>query len=163
MAYSTLTLADSIRNLFNKNNTTTSSYNISNGMSTTVQNIFTAFHKSKPLADYQYPAIFVEPSGKSENHDTIGNTGKRNMEISFDIVSIVQYGLGQENGGELSDRQLILLTDNLEYLLRNHTRLSSTSYVLNHSAQATEYAIEEYNDTYNSISKISLQIQARSI
>ena len=162
MAYSTLTLADSILNLITKNDTDTSSYDVSKSLNQRVNYTAVGFHAKKPLRIDQYPAIFIEPGNRVEEFETASGSGNRTMAVPFNIVSITQYGAGQEDGRNLADREMIQLSDNLSYLLRANTRLSNTSYVMQSVIDGVEFGVEEYENTYNSISRISLQVRIKS-
>ena len=162
MAYSTLTLADSILNLITKNDTDTSTYDVSKSLNQRVNYTAVGFHAKKPLRIDQYPAIFIEPGNRIEEFETASGSGNRNMTVPFNIVSITQYGAGQEDGRNLADREMIQLSDNLSYLFRAYPRLSNTSYVLQAGIDGVEFGVEEYENTYNSISRISLQVRIKS-
>jgi hypothetical protein len=161
--FKVLDLADSIKNLIDKNNVATSDYYVSLDMNTAVQKTVVGFHVNKPLPNILYPCVWVEPVGTVEKFGELGNTGKRNIEIDFNIVSVTNYGFGLDDGREESGRESIVLTDNLKYLFRNYPRLSCTSYVLKSTVSGTDYDVEEYNGTYNSISKIKLTVDVRSV
>ena len=162
MAYSTLTLADSILNLINKNDTDTSSYDVSASLNQRVQYGVVGYHIKKPLRVDQYPAIFVEPGNRVEEFETASGSGSRTMNVPFSIVAITQYGAGQEDGRNLADREMIQLSDNLSYLFRTYPRLSNTSYVLQAGIDGVEFGVEEYENTYNSISRINLTVRIKS-
>jgi len=160
--YSTLTLADAIKNLIDKNDTDTSSYDVSASLNSRVQYTTVGFHNNKPVPLFNYPAIFVEPGTRQEEYETLSTSHSRTMIVPFSIVSIVNYGEGQEDGRRLADRESIQLSDNLTYLFRNFERLSSTSYVMQAVVDSVEFDIQESENTYNSISKITLQVKVKN-
>ena len=162
MALDLISIRSSIKNLLDKNNTNTSSYYISNNLSTTVQQVVAGYHLSKPVPDYLYPAIWVELKNKTEEFANLSNSARRDATINFDIVAVVQHGLGQIDGREASDIEMITLASNIETLLRNKVQLSQTSVVVQSLANGTEYDVVESNDTYNSIAIIGLEVMTFS-
>ena len=160
MSISLIDLRETIRNLIDKNNTETSSYNISDNLNERVTQVINNYHENYPVPDPLYPIIFVELKNKGENFSHIGNTAKRDMIINFDIVGVVDYGIGV--GREYSDIEMITLSQNLEMLFRNHSRLSATSYITSSLITNVEYDVIEFNDTWNSICILNLQVNAYS-
>lgn len=153
------TIRTTLGNLISKNNTTTSSYNISSGLTKGVQRIITGYSKI-PIPNIVYPVIFVELKSDTAGFDLIGSAANRKNVVTFDIISIVENGFGQTGGRDVSDVQMLKLTDNIKTLLDVYPKLSSTS--INYAVRTgTEYDIGQ-NDTYNSISKITLNIEYRS-
>lgn len=162
MALDLISIRSSIKNLLVKNNTNTSSFNISANLSTTVQQIVAGYHLSKPTPDFMYPAVWVELKNKSEEFGLIGNSAKRDGVINFDIVAIVQDGLGQFDGREKSDIEMIQLANNIEGIFREKIQLSQTSVITSSLVTNTDYDVIESNDTYNSIAIIELEVNTFS-
>ncbi len=59
MSYSLSTLRTSVANLLSKNNTTTSTYDISTSLNVRVKNVISGYRKVGKL-QIEYPAIWVE-------------------------------------------------------------------------------------------------------
>jgi len=153
------TIRTTLGNLILKNNTTTSSTDISTGLTKRVQRVITGYSKI-PIPNIVYPVIFVELKSDTAAFDLIGSAANRKNVITFDIISIVDSGFGQTSGRDISDVQMLKLTDNIKTLLDAYPKLSSTS--ISYAVRTnTEYDIGQ-NDTYNSISKITLNVEYRS-
>jgi len=157
-----VTLSGTVKNLIDKHNTTTSSYNVSKDMVKKIQKVTIGFHESKPTPNILFPSVFVEPRNKRTDFGQMGNSNKHMIDVEMDVVGVTQYGLGQINGRELCDTQNFYLSRNLEYLFRNYIQLSASSYVLKSIVPETEYDVVEYNDTYNSICRLKLLINCYS-
>jgi hypothetical protein len=76
--------------------------------------------------------------------------------MNFRVRCITDYGYGQVTGRRVGDIEMLTLAGNVEKMFRNNIKLSSTVEwaVITDS----QYAIEEYNGTYNSIADLSLQV-----
>ena len=156
----------SIENLLNKNNTTTSSDDISSGLVTRVQTFkhgLAGMSDQWPVAKFLYPIIFVELNTKTEEMVTLGNTARRNQTVSVDIVSVLEYGAGSLDAIEDSDNEILTLTQNIENMIRQYPRLSQTSLILSANIGSTDYTVKKAGDeTYNNVSSIHLEIMTRS-
>ncbi len=159
-------LMNSTKNLLDKNNTNTSSYHISSSITTQVNQIIMGVDGSAdniPIPNNLYPAIIIELRNKKEEFAELGRTSRRNAILQVDIISIINFGIGEINlggsgaGRQKSDMECIQLTQNIENLLRNYITLSSTvdSTLINN----VDYGIKYNNDIYNSISRISIEIK----
>lgn len=155
MAVNIYSIRDSIKNLMDKNNTSTSGYYISSGLDIPIQAIYAGYAKA-PIPNILYPCIFVELKNKTREFGQLGRSSNRKNEIKFDIVSINQSGFGQIPGRDVSDQQMIKITDKLETLFDNYPTLSNTCEQC--LITDVDYDIEFSNDTYNSVSRISLLV-----
>ncbi len=162
MAFSIYTFSNSVKNLVHKNNTTTSGFDISAGLLKRVSKITMGYHEDKPVANISYPAVWVEPKRKAEMFTVLGPNAMRTMTADFDIIGIVDSGLGAFDGREQSDGEMLKLGANLETLFRNYIDLSNTTQGIRAMVTSSEYDIVESNDTYNSIVKLNLEIKIRS-
>lgn len=160
-AINTFTLRETIRNLIDKNNTNTSSFDIGGDIYKQPQNIKAAYHDNKTTKNIDYPFIWVELRNKVDELVLMGtaNKSKRNSTVDFDITCIVQTGVGQTGGKDISDDNMIKLANNVENLLRNFPQLSATSLVTQSVITGTEYDVTEAEDFYNSIATIALEVQ----
>lgn len=157
MSYSLSTLRASVANLLSKNNTTTSSYDISTSLNVRVKNVILGYRKVGEL-QIEYPAIWVELKSDSEDFAQLGKSSRRNIIVSFDVVSEVSYGMGNYDGRELSDTESITLAQNIKNLYRNFITLSNTVDSL--IVIGTEYDQDNgITDTWNSSARVSLQIK----
>ena len=159
-----VSLLTSIENLVQKNNTTTSSHDISSSLNTRVKVFYkgvTGFADTIPIPINLYPAVCVEINNKTEEMISIGRPGVRDLDITFSIVQIVHYGAGITDGRETSDLELIRLTQNIENMLRANISASGTVESL--EIQATEFSnIVRSPDIYNSVSKINILTKLKS-
>lgn len=163
MAFSIYDFSDKLRNLVDKNNTITATYDISAGLSTRIKNVFLGYHDKKPTINILYPAVWVEPKEKAEDFSQLGNAAaKRNIEVNYEIVGIVQTGQGQFSGREVSDNEMMKLSANIDTLFRNKINLSNSTECLSAIVRSTEYDVVEYEDTWNSICKIRLNVKILS-
>jgi len=154
---SVLDIKNSVKNLINKNNTNTSSYDISDGLEERVKFITSANSAKQPVLNIDYPAIFVELKNYSGEHVELGMSARRNIEAQIDIVPVVHYGMGLEDASEESDDECALLVENIKELFNNNIKVSST--VDRCLVSGIEYDIDE--GTYNSQARINLLINKR--
>jgi len=159
-----------IESLLNRNNTNTSSYYISSSLTSQVQKFYkgtAGLSERLPIPSVLYPAVCVELESKQEEWAQIGRaTAKRNITMKVNIIPIINYGAGvitdEAAGREMSNLECITLSQNIESLIRNKIDLSLTSQgVLSCIIDNTDYGVSyNTNDTYISMSKISLTIRA---
>lgn len=161
MAFSIVTFTGSLQNLIHKNNTTTSSLDISSNLVNRVKSVTAGFHQGKSIPNTLYPCVFVEPKRKEDEFNELGTTARRNMKLNYDIIAITNYGLGLPNGRKEADDEMLQLSTNIEKLFRNYPRLSITS-VMHAIVTSAEYDIVESNETYNSMAKIGLTVDIMS-
>jgi hypothetical protein len=153
-----------MENLIIKNNTTTSSYDISASLNKRVQSIYKGvrgFSEVKPIPINLYPAVCVEIDNKIEEFIVVGNSASRDLEINFSIVPIVHYGAGIQGGLDVSDTEIIRLTQNIENMLRQNISASGTVESL--EIINTDFAtVLKSTDTYNSVSRINVLTKLKS-
>ena len=155
MALNLVTLQASLKNLIDKNNSTTSSYDISSSLNERVKFIGIGDVDNSPIPNTQYPAVLVKLKSKSEEFSQLGNSAKRKCNISFEVCPITMYGMGVGLGGQKADEECIYLAQNIEALLRAYITLSSTvdySLIVN-----TTFEDKVQNDTWNKIARITLE------
>jgi hypothetical protein len=116
-------------NLLDKNNTTTSSFDVSSSLAVRVQIVGIGEPEVIPIPSTQYPAILVNAESQSEDWSQLGATARRLVTINFQVVPITYAGLGQmgESARENSYIELYQLTSNIENVFRNKPDLSGTS------------------------------------
>lgn len=168
MALDITSIMDSIKNLLEKNNTITSSYNISNGLNGKVKSFYSGIQgmsENTPVALSLYPAVFVELSRKVENYERLGSPNRRDADIEMNIIPITNYGAGtssQSKSRMNADYECINLTQNIEELIRNKITLSNTvSWVLTNTDY--NYRTQNVENTYNCVSRIFLDIKKKNI
>lgn len=159
MAFNIVTFSNSLKNLFDKNNTTTSSHDVSGSLKTRVQSVRVGYHRDKPIPNVNYPCIWVEPKSTNNEFGISGNNSKREITLNYDIVGVVQIGIGYDNGREISDSEMLQLQTNIEKLIRNYPKLSITSQVMEAQITGTDFDVVESIDTYNSMAKLNLNIK----
>lgn len=162
MAFSIVTFSNSLKNLLDKHNTTTSATDISSGLKERIKRVTVGYHKNKPIPVTDFPCIWVEPRRQENEFATTGRTALRDITLNYDIACITNIGPGYEDGRETADQEMLTLSTNVETMLRNYPALSVTSQVMWSTITDVEYDVENSNDTYNSIAKINLQIKMRS-
>ena len=162
MAFDILTFSDAIKNLLDENNTSTSSYDISLSLTAKVAGVTVGYHKDKPMPLTNYPCVWVEPKREENEFNTTGRYALRDITLDYDIVAITQMGPGYEDGRERADREMLKLSANLEKMFRNYPRLSTTSQVMSSKITNVEYGSIDYNETYNSMAKLNLEVKIHS-
>ena len=151
---------ESLTNLLDKNNTCTSDYDISDGLVERVQRIISGkdgLHEALPMADVYKPIVFVELGHKSETFSQIGNSARRYIDIDYSIVIYTNYGMLSDYYGNSrvnSDKENLILTQNIENLLRHHITLSNT--VDQSLIEGTEFSTESQEESFISVSTINL-------
>jgi hypothetical protein len=163
MAFDLVTFTDSLVNLIDKNNTTTSSYDISGSLKTRVRKVSFGFYKNKPLPNILYPCVWVSPVKKANEFVELGRSAKRKQVIEYEIAAITNEGIGYENGREVADQEMLQLSSNLETLFRNYPRLSVTAQVMQSQISDISYDVSEYNETWNSMSLLKLIVDIFSV
>jgi len=127
-----VSILGSVENLIIKNNTITSDYDISEELQKRVKKVHkgvAGMHETFPILKSLQPVVFVEIESTSDNISQLGNSAKRNVELNFNIVSVVNYGLSVASEGESREKlslESIRLSQNIETLLRNHITISNT-------------------------------------
>ena len=150
----------SLENYLIKNNTTTSSNDISAGLSNRVVGFYKGVEgisEKIPVPINLYPAIFVELNSDTEEIRLMSQraSAQRDIEIDLAIVSVVNTGIGTTTPVENSDLEIITLTQNIKDLIRSDITLSSTVQWI--ESAATDYSIQVGDtDTYNSVSRIQV-------
>lgn len=117
------TFTSSVVNLLSKNNTTTSAYDISSGLTTRVKLVRRGKYDITPIPNTQYPCIFVRVRSKDTDvFEHLGNCNhKRDQYANVEITPIVQMG-----SNVYSEVEMYKLTSNIEALIRAKVSLSST-------------------------------------
>lgn len=123
MAWSMYSLTSIVVNLIDKNNTTTSSLDVSSGLTERVKLIRRGKYDITPIPNTQYPCVFVRVRSKdSDIFEKLGQcNNKRDQYANVEIVPIVMAGTHYD-----SEKEMYNLTSNIEALLRAKISLSST-------------------------------------
>lgn len=160
MAFNVTAIRESIRNLIEKNNTTTSSYNISANLEVKVKAVKKGFSKNKPIANNQYPIVWVELPAKTEEPIVIGRTSNRDILMAFNIRCATFQGIGQFDGREQGDEEMYILSNNIEALFRGNIKVSNTvEWAI---VKATQYDVEEFNETWQSVADTTLEVYKKT-
>jgi hypothetical protein len=162
MALNVVSFKNSLSNLLVKNNTTTSSYDISASMTKRFQTIVAQYSKA-PIPNILYPAAFVEIVRQAEQFETSGSGAKRLVSIYADSVAVTDYGIGQYDGRAKSETEMFYAAQNIEALIRAYPKLSQTSLVMQTNIESVDYGIVESNDTWNCAARIGLNITVRTL
>jgi hypothetical protein len=165
MALNLINFLTSFENLLIKNNTTTSSYDISANLNERIRSFHkgaNGFSESLAIANTRYPAVCVELARKEEDFSIMGNTGKRDLIIEVDVVPIIYYGFGSQTddttGRERANLECIQVSDDIEYLLRNKVHLSQT-IVAQSRVGDTRYLDNQRESYYNCNSRIRVEVK----
>lgn len=135
MAINLVTKLTAFESLLEKNNTTTSSDDISSGLKAghRIKYFFKGvdgFSSRAPIANTMYPVIFTEMVTTPEDIAQLGASAKRNIEINFKYVVVTNYGAGSDRNPcesmENADMELLNVVDNITALLRQRITLSNT-------------------------------------
>ena len=156
MAVNELSIKNSLINLISKNNTNTSSYDLSGSLQERVRFIHGSSADRVPALIIDYPIVFVELNSLVDSHTELGLSSRRDVEAGFQITAITNYGIATEDY-EDTDNEMIQLTYNLHYLLRNNIKISST--VDSCLITGTDYRTDE--GTYNARSVTQLIVKKR--
>jgi hypothetical protein len=155
----------STASILNDHNATGSTYFIASGCSKVVGKFYRGvqgMHESIPVPLEIYPVVFVELNNTSNVLERLGNSNKRDVELGFDIVTVTNYGAGSNVEGyavENAYMENIVLTQNIETLLRNYLTLSGTvSWV---ETFGTEYGTKSGENYCNVVSKIKCKAQLK--
>lgn len=176
MAFSVVNLMGTIENLLTKNNTNTAgsggSLDISDGLNNRVVSFYKGvqgLHEVLPVPKTLYPAVFIEMGPKGEDFGQLGNNAKRKMVMNVDIVPVTHLETTSVQGEsrENANLEIITLSQNIEELIRNKVRLSTSSgksnLILNAKVLNSNYSVNlGQEQTYNNVSIISLEIEALS-
>lgn len=158
MALDVIAKLESIKNLLRKNNTNTSTLDISDGLDDDrrVCGFYkgvNGLHEHLPVPKNQYPAVFVEADTQVEDFAQIGNACKqRDVELVVSIVSVTMYEAPAY--AEEADIEAIRLAQNIHALIRANITLSQT---VDHSnITSVEYSTVLREDTYNNVIRTQL-------
>lgn len=152
------TMTSIVQNLINKNNTTTSSYDISSGLKKRVQWVKIA-NVDYPFANTMYPVVCVSLNRSNSEFSQIGNTARREVEYSFQITPVTYYGMGQTDGGTDAMNEGYRIAGNLQRLIRAYPQLSATSFVLESDFTDTDYSSVRGDATYVQTAKMNLKVK----
>jgi hypothetical protein len=159
----------SLSNLLNKNNTNTSTYDISDGLNFRVRRCYSGVQgmsNNIPVLLDDYPVVFIELVTSPEELVAIGNNPKRDVGIEYDIIPVTHFGASTEQRAaesvETAHKELIILTQNIHDLLRNNITLSAT--VEQSNIESTDWGISIGEpQVYNVASRIRLNTFKYSI
>jgi len=126
MSVNLLTWRDSVINLLDKNNTTTSSYDISSGLVARVKSV-KGGQPDYGISTTQLPKIWVRIGEYAEERNSLGDSSHRESSVAFDLYPMTQAGAGHDSGGRLkAEDEMIKLTQNILDLIRAKNDLSIT-------------------------------------
>jgi hypothetical protein len=155
----------SLENLLKKNNTNTSTYDISDGLQHRVQMFRKGsenLHSRIPVPNNLYHIIFCELPNQSEAFAQLGNSANRNVTLNFNIIPVVNYSQGAKTevgeNQEINDLETIRLAQNIQALIRANITLSQTVQDSNIS-DVSYGVVQNANKAYNGMATISLEIK----
>lgn len=148
-------LEETIVNLIEKNNVTTSSYDVSSGLVRRLKMVKRT-KDARPIPKTQYPCVLVHVDSKREDWAQLGRNAKRSMDIEAYVDVVIDMA-----GYDQARADMMKACDNLEYLFRNYIGLSGTVNQCN--VGETEYdEIIGDDQNYNVVGVIRLDIQHQS-
>ena len=170
MALSITDIVTGIQTLLVSNNTTTSTHDISNGLTKRVQKFYKGaggMNEVYPVPNVLYPVVFVELNSKSEDWAQIGRaSAKRNIILNCQIVCVTNYGAGtgteSTSGQESASYECIKLTQNIEKLLRNNIDLGLSAKGVQWNLNTDTDFTTRAGETFNSVSISRCQIKILS-
>lgn len=118
-------------NALNGYNTTTSTPDLSSGLTTRVQSVFRTDPELANLRGDIYPAVFVRLSNKTEDFEGLGATGgagraRKLATVTYDII-----GLYRKDGAHTAHSTLTIevqrLAENMEAVFRREFTLSGSA------------------------------------
>ncbi len=147
------TVQSAIVSILQANNTTTSSFDLSSGITPRIDN---ANIYARALKDnvQEFPAIFVWRAGKSEEYAALGRNTRRDISIDFTIAAVTQYA----DSATSAQNQNMTLADNVETILRNYIDLSQT--VDESNIGSTEDNFDSLDTAYCYTTKITLNTKS---
>lgn len=130
MAFGYTDKLTALYNVINNANTTTASVDLSSGLDSRVKRIAMADPGVVNLRNYEFPAVFVTISNKTEEFEGIGGTGSarelKSAEVNFQVVGMYKkYGATTTNDALLND--VYKLADNIESVIREEYTASGTA------------------------------------
>lgn len=131
MAISLVTLRDGLISLLNKNNTTTSIDDISSGLERRITGV-EAGGPDEAVFSTETPIVFVGYDAYTETPNTLGDTALRDIELTFRVTPVSQYGAAMNNSGAVfAMDENKRITQNILDLVRNVRSLSITGLHVN--------------------------------
>lgn len=130
-----------VTNALSQYNTTTSSPDLSSGLTTRVKNVFARDPRITPPRNLDLPAVFVMISNKEEDFAGLGATGptgnRKSAQVTYDI-----FGVYIKDGATDSHSTLLTETyrfaENIEGVFQAELDLSNTALWCN--PQSTNFA-----------------------
>jgi hypothetical protein len=158
-------LTTSLFNIFTAANTTTADNDLSDGLNSRIKKIYKGvegMHEDLPVTADLYPVLFLEAATSEREIEELGKTSRRQIKVNYTAVGITHYGMSsgdQGEGRQNSDMEALQLASNIEAFVDNNIRPTSTLLWL--LVTDSDYSTKIADKTYNSISKVSLQIELR--
>ena len=143
----------SIKNLFVKNNTLTSDYDVSADLSKRIVCVISA--KPHGLASTQFPVIFTKISQYIEETSAMGDSAEREASMVIDVYGCVQHGAGLSP--DIADDEALQLTQNILTLIRAKNGLSVTG-AWSEEAEISMDETEGEEDTFVKINRVSIKL-----
>ena len=162
MSISNNDILTKLHDILSANNSVGGDYDISKNLNGRVKAIYKGvegMHEEFPIMKTLLPCVFLEVANKQEVFGQLGNSAKRNMELSYTIVPYTSHGIGTGAEGEAREnasKEIIQLTDNIERLMRQNVNLSGT--VQRCHVTSTDYRSTVRESVYTCQSVIRLQI-----
>lgn len=149
---------DSVHNLIAKNNTTTSTYNVSNSLTSSFAAIYKGIDGSAtkyPIININYPCVYVEMKSADRDFSELGRQSRRSINGDVDVYVMFASGAGTPEGRYTADKQVLKALENIEKLFDNFISASGACDWIN--IVRAETAIVQNQDTWNSVGKLSMK------
>ena len=124
MALNLVTLRNSVINYLNKNNTSTSSNDLSSGLHGRIKTIKKGKADRTAIPNNLYPAILCRVSSVNEELAQLGNGATRTHRINIILEAMTMYGMAVSE--EASADENYTLSQNITSLLRQDMTMSNT-------------------------------------
>jgi len=120
-----------IKNALETCNTSTSTPDLSEGLTSRVKNVFISDPEIVSVKSVLYPAVYVRISSKQEEFSSIGGTGVTNGAKKFADVTYDIFGLYQKNGAYTDYANVLTeiynFGRNIEAVFQSELTLSGTA------------------------------------
>jgi hypothetical protein len=151
---------NTVKTLIEANNTTTSSFDVSSGLTTRVQ-LVNLSSPAAGLTSVEFPAIFLQLSEYSEELGQMGSGSNCKRKINFTVSTYpaTQVGVGLGPGAAEAETENVKLVSNLVTLFRNYIDLDSGDEIWVKNINV-DFNQEFDNTIYCKVAKIDISGEA---
>lgn len=135
------TIQSAIVSILSDNNTSTATNDLSANLQSRVKQIIAAT-PTRPIGNDEYPAILVYPLDKQEEMTSVGRNVLRDITINWRIAAVTYLA----DSSTAAHTECLILSDNIETILRNYIDLSQT--VQESNIERTEWSFADTKSSY---------------